>query len=50
MKYIVLTLNVIEQAQLKGTIAENCIKILSKTYKVLSSFLRLVNIDCLYMI
>lgn len=41
MKYVVLTLNVIEQAQLKGTIAENCIKILSKTYKVLSSFLRL---------
>ncbi|ORX86912.1 hypothetical protein BCR32DRAFT_289709 [Anaeromyces robustus] len=40
MKYIVLTLNVIEQAQLKGTIAENCIKLLSKTYKVLSSFLR----------
>ncbi|ORX55468.1 hypothetical protein BCR36DRAFT_403038 [Piromyces finnis] len=41
MKYVIVTLNTIEQAQLKGTIAENCIKLLSKTYKVLSSFLRL---------
>jgi hypothetical protein len=41
MKYVILTLNVIEQAKLKGSLVENCLKLLSKTYKVLSSFLKL---------